>query len=137
MLYRCITNIERIFDKKKRQTASFSNIFGKISDFMCQTPGTLRMRPGGSNGGHNGLGNINETIGTQQYCRIRMGIGNNFSRGAQIDYVLGKLSDQEMDQMPELCERVIQGCKDITTVGISRAMSSFNASKKQSDTPLD
>ena len=38
MLYRCITNIERIFDKKKRQTASFSNIFGKISDFMCQTP---------------------------------------------------------------------------------------------------
>ena len=41
MLYRCITNIERIFDKKKRQTASFSNIFGKISDFMCQTPGIL------------------------------------------------------------------------------------------------
>lgn len=41
MLYRCITNIERIFDKKKRQTASFSNIFGKISDFMCQTPGPI------------------------------------------------------------------------------------------------
>ncbi|MCQ2184224.1 MAG: aminoacyl-tRNA hydrolase [Bacteroidales bacterium] len=88
--------------------------------------GKLRMRAGGSDGGHNGLGNINELLGTQQYCRIRMGIGNDFAKGYQCDYVLGKLSREELDAMPELCEKVIQACKDVTTVGVSRAMNTCN-----------
>ena len=63
-----------------------------ISDDLNIPFGTLRLRKNGSAGGHNGLTNINELIGTQEYARIRVGIGNEFGRGQQVDYVLGALS---------------------------------------------
>ena len=88
--------------------------------------GTLRLRKNGSAGGHNGLTNINELIGTQEYARIRMGIGNDFGRGQQVDYVLGALSREEMDEMPSLCKRVIDGVKAWATIGPDRAMNSVN-----------
>ena len=61
-----------------------------ISDDLNLPFGTLRMRKNGSAGGHNGLANITELLGTQDYARVRVGIGNNFSRGSQIDFVLGE-----------------------------------------------
>ena len=70
-----------------------------ISDDLNIPFGTLRLRKNGSAGGHNGLTNINELIGTQDYARIRVGIGNDFGRGQQIGYVLGELSDEEIEQM--------------------------------------
>lgn len=91
--------------------------------------GTLRMRKSGSDGGHNGLRNIEETIETRDYTRIRMGVGHDFPEGAQIDYVLGGLSEEESKQMPELCEKVIQGVKDWVLAGADRAMNSLNTKK--------
>ena len=92
--------------------------------------GTLRMRKSGSDGGHNGLKNIEETIETRDYTRIRIGVGHDFSEGAQVDYVLGKLSDEEKALMPEICEKTIQGVIDWIFVGADRAMNVLNTKKK-------
>ncbi len=88
--------------------------------------GTLRMRKSGSDGGHNGLKNIAECIESQNYARIRMGVGNDFARGAQCDYVLGDLSEDELLKMQRLSERVIQGVKDWVFIGADRAMNTLN-----------
>lgn len=91
--------------------------------------GKLRMRKNGSDGGHNGLKNIAECLETENYARIRMGVGHEFSTGAQADYVLGNLSEEEMKEMDNLSERVIQGVKDWIFVGADRAMNVLNAKK--------
>ena len=101
-----------------------------ISDDLNIPFGTLRLRKNGSAGGHNGLTNINELIGTQEYARIRMGIGNDFGRGQQVDYVLGELSKEEKEQMPELCKRVIDGVKAWALMGADRAMNTLNTKPK-------
>ena len=101
-----------------------------ISDDLNIPFGTLRLRKNGSAGGHNGLTNINELIGTQEYARIRMGIGNDFGRGQQVDYVLGELSAEEKEQMPELCKRVIDGVKAWALMGPDRAMNTLNTKPK-------
>ena len=93
---------------------------------MAPVSSTTRMRANGSSGGHNGLENITEMLETDQWARIRVGIGNEFSRGGQIDYVLGALSKEEMEQVPALAARVIQGIKDVSTIGIQRAMNTVN-----------
>ena len=97
-----------------------------ISDDLNIPFGTLRLRKNGSAGGHNGLTNINELIGTQDYARIRVGIGNEFGRGQQVGYVLGELAKEEKDQMPEISQRVIEGVKAWATVGADRAMNVVN-----------
>lgn len=89
--------------------------------------GTVRMRSGGSDGGHNGLKNIQELTGSSGYPRIRLGIGNDFARGHQIDFVLGKLSDDELLLMKEISSRVREGIQIFVTQGIQRAMNSTNA----------
>lgn len=91
--------------------------------------GKLRMRKNGSDGGHNGLKNIAECLETENYARIRMGVGHEFSTGAQADYVLGNLSEDEMKEMDNLSEKVIQGVKDWIFVGADRAMNVLNAKK--------
>ena len=103
-----------------------------ISDDLNLPFGTIRMRKNGSAGGHNGLANISEMLGTQDYARIRMGIGNDFSRGGQIDFVLGHLSAEEQEEMPQICHRVIEGIKAFATVGPDRAMNSVNTRPKTS-----
>lgn len=104
-----------------------------ISDDLNLPFGTVRLRKNGSAGGHNGLTNINELLGTQDYARIRMGIGNDFSRGGQIDFVLGKLSDEEMEQMPGICSKVIEGVKAFATIGADRAMNIVNTRPKTAE----
>lgn len=91
--------------------------------------GKLRMRKNGSDGGHNGLKNIAECLETENYARIRMGVGHEFSTGAQADYVLGNLSEEEMKEMENLSGKVIQGVKDWIFVGADRAMNVLNAKK--------
>ena len=91
--------------------------------------GKLRMRKNGSDGGHNGLKNIAECLETENYARIRMGVGHEFSTGAQADYVLGNLSEEEMKEMDNLSEKVIQGVKDWIFVGADRAMNVLTAKK--------
>lgn len=93
--------------------------------------GTVRMRQGGSAGGHNGLKNIEELVGSPAYARVRMGIGNDYARGAQIDFVLGALSAEEIRQMnEEIAPKVIQGVKMFITQGIGKAMTVLNAKAK-------
>lgn len=76
--------------------------------------GKLRIRAKGSDGGHNGLKNIDATLGNNNYARLRIGIGSNFSKGRQVDFVLGKWSDQEADQLrdilPKSCEMALEFC---------------------------
>ena len=101
-----------------------------ISDDLNIPFGTLRLRKNGSAGGHNGLTNINELIGTQDYARIRVGIGNGFGRGHQIDYVLGNLSEEELKEMDGISKRVIDGIKAWATIGADRAMNVINTRPK-------
>lgn len=92
--------------------------------------GTLRMKTQGSDGGHNGLAHIIQTLSSSQFTRIRMGIGNEFERGAQIDYVLGKLDDKELEAMPELAKKVISGIKTYAMDSPQRAMNQVNTKPK-------
>ena len=101
-----------------------------ISDDINLPFGSLRMRPNGSSGGHNGLQDITDKLESDQWTRIRIGIGNDFSRGRQVDYVLGALSAEEKAEIPQLAARIIQGVKDISTIGVQRAMNTLNTRQK-------
>ena len=101
-----------------------------ISDDLNIPFGTLRLRKNGSAGGHNGLTNITELIGTQEYARIRVGIGNDFGRGQQVGYVLGELSPEEKKEMEQISKRVIDGVKAWATIGPDRAMDTVNTKPK-------
>ena len=102
-----------------------------ICDDLNLPFGTLRMRKKGSDGGHNGLKNIQELLETTEYPRIRIGIGNNFKKGGQVDFVIGPMSQEEKAAMPEICNKVIEGIKAFTTIGPDRAMNSFNTQVKK------
>ncbi|MBO4433940.1 MAG: aminoacyl-tRNA hydrolase [Bacteroidales bacterium] len=104
-----------------------------ISDDLNLPFGTIRMREGGSAGGHNGLQNIIDTLETDAWARIRVGIGSEFSRGGQIDFVLGDMSEEEMQQIPDISARIIQGIKDFSTIGAQKAMSFLNTRIKKEE----
>ena len=89
--------------------------------------GTVRMRMKGSDGGHNGLKDIQDAIGTQDYARIRIGIGNDFTRGGQVDFVLGDIDAEQKEKVRELSAKVISGIKEFATGGPGRAMTFLNA----------
>jgi len=91
--------------------------------------GKIRMRTRGSDGGHNGLSDIQDAIGTQDYARIRIGIGKDFARGGQVDFVLGELDDAQKAEVQELSGQVIAGIKEFATGGPERAMNILNAKK--------
>ncbi len=92
--------------------------------------GSIRMRKKGSDGGHNGLKNINEMIGTTEYSRVRIGIGNDFIRGEQAGYVTGELSEEEKSKVPQLCEKAIEGIRIWAFEGADRAMNLVNSKAK-------
>ena len=108
-----------------------------ISDDLNLPFGTLRMRLNGSDGGHNGLENIIWALESEQWARIRVGIGNGFSRGGQVDYVLGSLSPEELEQIPAIADRIIRGIKDFSTIGPMRAMNFVNAKPKPAEKPAE
>ncbi|MDR3180993.1 MAG: aminoacyl-tRNA hydrolase [Prevotellaceae bacterium] len=97
-----------------------------IVDDLALPFGKLRLRPDGSDGGHNGLKHINETLGHQNYARLRMGIGNDFLKGQQIDYVLGVFDESERNALPELLTRAADAIKSFSTIGLERTMNMFN-----------
>jgi peptidyl-tRNA hydrolase, PTH1 family len=97
-----------------------------ITDDIALPFGKLRMRSKGSNGGHNGLGNIQQVLGTEVYPRLRFGVGGDFSKGKQVDYVLGNFAKEEMEKLPEIMDKACQGVIDFSAVGIERAMNSIN-----------
>lgn len=97
-----------------------------ITDDIALPFGTLRIKPKGSDGGHNGLKNIQETLGTSDYPRLRFGIGNNFSRGRQVEYVLSEWTEEEKKNLPERISIAIEMIKSFGTAGIQRTMSEYN-----------
>ena len=97
-----------------------------ISDDVSLPLGKLRVRTKGSAGGHNGLSDIEAALGTQAYCRLRVGVGSNFSRGHQIDYVLGKFDGDDAARMDEAVKQAAELVRCFATQGPDRAMNMFN-----------
>lgn len=87
---------------------------------------SLRLKPKGSAGGHNGLKDINTLLNTQQYARLRFGVGSEFSNGRQVDYVLGKWNDEEIKMIPLKIDKIYESVKSFGTIGIERTMNEFN-----------
>lgn len=88
--------------------------------------GTIRMRGKGSGGSHNGINHIIETLGTDDFPRLRIGIGSDFARGYQVDFVLGKWTDEEKEILIPRLKLVVSAIKTFCTIGIARAMNEFN-----------
>lgn len=97
-----------------------------VVDDLALPFGTLRLKPKGSDAGHNGLKNIQQILGTQVYARLRFGIGSDFSRGGQVDYVLGKFPQEELDKMPEIIKNATEIIKSFCLAGIQITMNQFN-----------
>lgn len=97
-----------------------------VVDDMAIPFGTIRIRKQGSDAGHNGLKNIASELGTQNYARLRFGIGNGFPRGGQIDYVLGKFPPEEIEKMPEVLKKAADAVKAFCLSGADFAMTHYN-----------
>ena len=97
-----------------------------ISDDMALPLGTLRMRKSGSSGGHNGLRNIAEMIGTEAFPRLRVGIGSHIGFGSQVDFVLGKFTPEEDELLHPAIDKAIEAIKSFGLIGISQTMTLFN-----------
>ncbi|MFV8342494.1 aminoacyl-tRNA hydrolase [Flavobacterium sp. XS2P39] len=97
-----------------------------ITDDLNLSFGTIRIRQKGSDGGHNGLKNINLVLNTQNYARFRFGISDEFKKGKQVDYVLGDWDDAEKNALPERLELASEIIKSFGTAGLESTMTSFN-----------
>lgn len=97
-----------------------------VVDDLALPFGTIRLRGKGADGGHNGLKNINQLVGSQNYARLRFGIGSDFPEGAQVDYVLGPLTREEREQLPERVGKAVDAIKAFCLSGISFAMTNYN-----------
>lgn len=97
-----------------------------IVDDVALPFGTLRMRMKGSSAGHNGLKNIEEALGGQDYTRLRFGIGNDYGRGQQIDYVLSNFTHEEIDALPPLIAKANEMVLSYCTIGAAKTMSLYN-----------
>lgn len=104
------------------------NLFVVVDDIALPF-GTIRLRTQGSDGGHNGLKNINEMLGTTRYARLRFGIGGDFPKGHQVDHVLGQWTPEENAELPERIRRAAETIPSFVTVGIERTMNLFNSRK--------
>lgn len=97
-----------------------------VVDDLALPFGQLRMKPSGSEAGHNGLRHISSVLGTQQYARLRFGIGNDFPRGGQVDFVLGEFGPEDMEKMDERLTLAGDMIKAFALSGIQFAMNNFN-----------
>ncbi len=120
----------------KKEKIEVANMLVVVDDLALPT-GTIRMRPKGSTGGHNGLAHINTILGTDNYARIRVGIGNNFHKGGQKDYVLGAWTSEEKKLIEERVEIVAEMIKSFGTSGLELTMTCFNKNSKAPSLPSD
>jgi len=97
-----------------------------IMDELALPLEVLRLRPGGSDAGHNGLKSIQELLGTNQYPRLRFGIGNNFPKGQQVDYVLGRWEPKEEPLVQQKIEKSVEIIESFAAIGIERTMNTYN-----------
>jgi PTH1 family peptidyl-tRNA hydrolase len=97
-----------------------------IVDDLALPFGSLRMRTKGSAAGHNGLKNIEQVLAGQDYSRLRFGIGNEFSKGQQVDFVLSNFSQEEFKNLPDIMKKANEMTLSFCTIGAERTMSLFN-----------
>lgn len=88
--------------------------------------GTLRLRPKGSDAGHNGLKDVARVVGNENYARLRFGVGGDFPRGAQVDYVLGQFPAEEREKLPERINIACDIIKSFCLAGIALTMNQYN-----------
>ena len=100
---------------------------------MDLPPGTLRLKPKGGGGSHNGLNHIIEIFGHQNYPRLRFGIGKDFPQGYQVDYVLGRFTSEELKTIEPSILRAVEICKSFTTDGLQRTMNKYNTQDKKDE----
>ena len=96
-----------------------------VSDDVALPVGAFRLKANGSNGGHNGLGHIQQLIG-QQYARLRMGIGNDYPQGGQIDHVLGRFTPEEQERLQPSIDTAVDIIKSFVLAGIDITMNQYN-----------
>lgn len=97
-----------------------------ITDDLALPFGSLRMKGKGSDGGHNGLKDIQQTLNTSEYARLRFGVGNEFLKGRQVDYVLGKWTDEEQKLLEPRVKLAVEMIQNFALSGLQRTMTNFN-----------
>jgi peptidyl-tRNA hydrolase, PTH1 family len=97
-----------------------------ITDDIALPFGKLRLKPKGSHGGHNGLRNIQELLGNDNFARLRFGVGAEFAKGKQIDFVLGAFEGADFDALPDRLDRAGEIVLNFCTIGIQQTMNNFN-----------
>lgn len=97
-----------------------------VVDELALPFGSLRMRTKGSAAGHNGLKNIEQLLGGQDYSRLRMGVGNDFAKGQQVDYVLSNFSQDQFKELPAIMDKAGEMILSFCTIGAERTMNFFN-----------
>ena len=111
-----------------------------VVDDIALPYGTLRLRTQGSSAGHNGLNNIEEILGGRDYSRLRFGIGNDYPKGQQVDFVLSNFEREELELLPALMDKSIEIIFSFCTIGVERTMNIFNergiGKKTDPDTPV-
>jgi PTH1 family peptidyl-tRNA hydrolase len=101
-----------------------------VVDDIALPLGSIRMRPKGSDGGHNGLAHISSVLSTNQYARIRVGIGNGYPKGSQVEFVLGTWDDEEKKFLDERIAIVVDMIRSFGTIGTELTMTAFNKAGK-------
>jgi PTH1 family peptidyl-tRNA hydrolase len=109
-------------DKEK---VSIDNTLTIVDDIALPLS-KIRLRPGGSSAGHNGLKDIQASLNTDKYPKLRFGVGNNYSKGTQVDFVLGKWTQAEQPIVDIKIEKSIEGIENFATIGIERSMNLIN-----------
>lgn len=109
----------------RKENISVENLLVVVDDLALPF-GTLRLKPRGSDAGHNGLKHIQQILGTDNYARLRFGIGNDFPRGGQVNFVLGSFPPEEEKILPEKFERAGEIIKSFCLAGIQLTMTQFN-----------
>jgi PTH1 family peptidyl-tRNA hydrolase len=109
----------------QKESVQVENLLVVVDDLALPF-GTLRLKPKGSHAGHNGLRNIEEILSTQEYCRLRFGLGNDFPRGGQVGFVLSQFDPEEMVIMPEKVRQAVEMVKSFCLAGVQATMNQFN-----------
>ena len=109
----------------QKENIAIENVLVVVDDIALPF-GTIRLRGKGADGGHNGLKNITQCIQSASFARLRFGIGSDFPKGMQIDYVLGYPTEEELQILPERAEVAIEAIKAFCLSGLSFAMTNFN-----------
>lgn len=97
-----------------------------VTDDLAFPFGTIRLKGKGSDGGHNGLKSIQETLNSVEYARLRFGVGNEFSKGRQVEYVLGKWTKEEEEALEPRIKQAADMIKGFATIGLQLTMTNYN-----------